>query len=134
MGLVNELVDCFLESDKGVIGNGIAKSLSVRFPEIVRGFVGEEKRRVGDGGGSRTLEGDDRDFGDFGDREVKRCVSADCLGVLTARGGRLASGTWGTTCFFSCSYCSNIFGQNGILVILIRSLSSHLCPATNFSR
>lgn len=72
MGLVSEVTDFFLGSDEGVIGKGIANSFSVRFPGMTRGFVGEENRRVGDDGGSRALDGDDMDFGDFGDNEARR--------------------------------------------------------------
>lgn len=41
-------MDLRREIDSGVMGKGMANSLGVRFPEMMRGFDGDE--RVGEGG------------------------------------------------------------------------------------
>ena len=90
--------------EEGVIGKGIANSRSVRFPAMTRGFVGEEGRDGDDGVSGSLFEGEDSDFGDFGEREASRWVNADCFGAGGIRDGRSARGNRGMfECFPSCS-------------------------------
>ena len=54
MPFVGVAVDLWREIDEGVIGKGMANSLGLDFPAMIRGFEGDE--RVGEGGYSKVFE------------------------------------------------------------------------------
>ena len=83
-----------LFKETGVRGNGMKNSLGVPLEAMIRGLDGDA--RVGEGGSGIADLGVLRDLGDFGDKETRRSVRADCFGACKTREGRSARGMVGT--------------------------------------